>query len=104
MARKSKENIIEELTKMGVDFDKRESWENLNNLLEIETRNRKPTIQPPVPEDEDLAEELQPLSDMERIRLKELERMARKGRKIDQPTPAEMIELGRLRQRNKITE
>lgn len=44
--------------------------------------------------------QLEPLNDREKVRLKELEHMARCGRKIDQPTHAEMKELGELRARN----
>jgi hypothetical protein len=44
---------------------------------------------------------LKPLNGHERTRLAELERMARMGRKIDQPTAQEMKELGRLRERAK---
>lgn len=86
---------------MGVDFDARESYDNLAELLKIESRNRRPAPQPQKDEsDEQTSPE--PLSVEERQELKRLERMCRKGRKIDQPTPEEMIKLGRLRERAKL--
>jgi len=97
MSRQSRDKVIEELTAMGVEFDARESYENLCDLLRIETRNRKPA--PAMEPAEPQPENLQPLSDDERVRFKELEGMANMGRKIDQPTPGEMLELGRLRAR-----
>ena len=97
MARKSREQVIEELTKMNVNFDARESYDNLCELLKIEIRNTKPSpVQGPA---EPEPENLQPLSSTERSRLKELEQMANMGRAMDQPTPVEMHELGRLRAR-----
>jgi len=99
MARKSKEKIIEELTKLGVDFDARESYDNLKNQLDIEIRDRKGKQQPPKLKNDEEDDNLLPLKPHERMRLKELERMANMGRKIDQPTPEEMIELGKLRKR-----
>ena len=102
MSRKSREKVIEELTDMGVDFDARESYDNLYELLKIETRNRKPSPGPQQPTEPET--EPGPLSKAERTRLAELERMAGKGRAIDQPTSAEMIELSRLRARADIVE
>ena len=99
MARKSKEKIIEELTKLGVDFDARESYDNLKNQLDIEIRDRKGQQQSAKFDINEEDENLLPLTPHERMRLKELERMANMGRKIDQPTPEEMKELGKLRQR-----
>jgi hypothetical protein len=97
MGRKSREQIVKELTDIGVDFDARESYEYLDDLLKIETRNRKPSPQQPKKPEVDKSKE--PLSDTERQELARLEAMARKGRKIDQPTPEEMLKLGRLRMR-----
>ena len=100
MARKSKEKIIEELTKLGVDFDARESYDNLKNQLDIEIRDRKGQQQSARPDTNEEDENLLPLTPHERMRLKELERMANMGRKIDQPTPEEgMKELSKLRKR-----
>ena len=102
MARLSKDKVIEELTNMGVDFDVRESYDNLWDLLKIERRNRESGAAEQPPEQERPSES-QPLSSAERNRLKELEQMARMGRAMDQPTPAEMHELGRLRARADVT-
>ena len=99
MARKSKEKVIEELTKMNVDFDARESYDNLYELLKIEKRNAKPSPEQQGPAEQEGTMEPQPLSSAERSRLKELEQMANMGRAMDQPTPAEMHELGKLRAR-----
>jgi len=66
MARKTREKVIEELTKMGVDFDARESYVNLCELLKIETRNRQsaPTQETETTEESPAQEtsEAQPLS------------------------------------------
>ena len=98
MARQSRDKVIDELTKMNVNFDVRESYDNLCELLKIEKRNAKPSPQQEPAEQQGPPEQL-PLSNTERGRLKELEQMANMGRKMDQPTPAEMHELGRLRAR-----
>jgi hypothetical protein len=96
MARKTKEQVIAELTDMHVDFDSRESYNNLVELLRIETRNRQPAPQPDQPPQEESDD---PLTPEERQELNRLEQMASKGRKIDQPTPEEMLKLGKLRKR-----
>ena len=103
MARQSREQVIEELTKMNVNFDARESYDNLCELLKIENRNAKSSPQQGPAEQQGPVEpsgmEQLPLTSTERNRLKELEQMANMGRAMDQPTPAEMHELGRLRAR-----
>jgi len=90
MARKTREKVIEELKKLEppIEFEEDAGYEELCDLLKANSEQENKSG----PE---------PLSDLEKVRMKELERMASMGRNIDQPTPAEMIELGKLRQRAK---
>jgi len=65
--------------------------------VEVQTSVAKPVEAPKAHE----APKLEPLTAEEREQLADLETRARKGRQILQPTPADMVTLGKLRARSK---